>query len=183
MSSTMMAMLLAGLMMILGFIALLSSKIYVSDDTHSPTEFEVPILGKLKTNYPALVFAIVGFALAAYAMNTEQLDQWKISGRLLPPADASGPIDWKSGHIELTPVLQRAFLDDFGRFDVYVNLKHGINFEDYIQTIDYSNGPVSVQIDTSRALESFEQHANDSFLEQRTSNTRTYKPVSVKRWQ
>jgi len=45
---------------ILGFIALLSSRIYIDQPSNSTGEVEVPFLGKPKGNYPALVFVLLG---------------------------------------------------------------------------------------------------------------------------
>ena len=48
-------MALGALCVLLGFVALLSSKIYIDDKTNAPTEVELPIIGKLKSNCPALL--------------------------------------------------------------------------------------------------------------------------------
>ena len=54
---------LGTLSILLGFIALLSQNIYLHPETKDLTEVEVPILGRLRTNYPALVFVLLGFSL------------------------------------------------------------------------------------------------------------------------
>ena len=58
---------IALLSIILGFVALLSQKVYLDATTKQPTEVQIPFLGKIKSNYPALVFAFLGAALAFYA--------------------------------------------------------------------------------------------------------------------
>ena len=57
---------IAALSIILGFIALIKQKVYLDKDTKKQTELEIPILGKLKTNYPSLVFVFLGFFLVYY---------------------------------------------------------------------------------------------------------------------
>ena len=54
---------------ILGFVALITQKIYINPETSEATEVEIPFIGKIKTNYPALVFAFLGFGLAFYVFN------------------------------------------------------------------------------------------------------------------
>ena len=56
--------LLAGLCFVLGFVALLKQKTYIDSQTNQPTEIELPFVGKLKSNFPALVFVVVGAFLA-----------------------------------------------------------------------------------------------------------------------
>ncbi len=52
-----------GTLSILGFIALLSRKIYLHPETKELTEVEVPILGRLRTNIPRWsLFTLLGFS-------------------------------------------------------------------------------------------------------------------------
>jgi len=55
-ATTLWAVILGTLCIILGFIALLSSRIYIDKASNSTVEVEVPFFGKLKGNYPTLVF-------------------------------------------------------------------------------------------------------------------------------
>lgn len=43
-------------------------KIYIDRETKQPIEIELPIVGKLKTNIPALVLFVIGFVLCIYPM-------------------------------------------------------------------------------------------------------------------
>ena len=73
---------LASISILLGFIALLKQKTYLDSKTNQPTDVEVPLVGRLKTNYPALVFVFLGFCLAFYVVH-KSLPQkeiiWKIT--------------------------------------------------------------------------------------------------------
>src|SRR5271157_213759 len=53
------AMLLLGALGILGF----GKRVYVDKDTGDIIELAVPILGKVKTSSPFIVFALIGFTL------------------------------------------------------------------------------------------------------------------------
>ena len=57
------------LTIILGFIALLTQKIYIDTDTKQLTQIDIPMVGKMKTNYPALIFLFLGIFLAVYAFS------------------------------------------------------------------------------------------------------------------
>jgi len=70
---TLWAMALGSLLALLGFIALLTSKFYVAGK--SQVEVQVPFLGKMKGNYPALVFVFLGVGLAVYALKTNADEQ------------------------------------------------------------------------------------------------------------
>ncbi len=59
----------AGFIMVVGGMWLIwKEKIYVDRETKEPIEIELPIVGKLKTNIPALVLFIIGFVLCIYPM-------------------------------------------------------------------------------------------------------------------
>ena len=83
---------------ILGFVALILQKTYLDPETQKPTEVEVPVIGKLKTNYPALVFVFLGFAGAFYSFQRSQVKekvQWTIQGSLVDSAHRIK--DWSNG--------------------------------------------------------------------------------------
>jgi hypothetical protein len=60
---------LAGFIMVVGGMWLIwKEKIYIDRETKEPIEIELPIIGKLKTNIPALVLFVIGFVLCIYPM-------------------------------------------------------------------------------------------------------------------
>lgn len=96
--------LMSGLCIVLGFVALLLQKTYVDTNTNTPTEVELPLIGKLKTNIPALVFLLVGAGLAFYAFHAREQkghEDWSISGKFVAPAGRQ--IEWEAGTIYLWP--------------------------------------------------------------------------------
>ncbi|MGH2508312.1 MAG: hypothetical protein ACRDHZ_13055, partial [Ktedonobacteraceae bacterium] len=60
---------IGAILIFLGFIALLSQKIYIDHRTNKATEIDVPILGKMKANYPALIFVFLGCAVVVFGLN------------------------------------------------------------------------------------------------------------------
>jgi hypothetical protein len=100
-------LILAAFAIVLGFVALLCSKIYVIDNgTGKATEVDLPLVGKMKTNYPALVFILVGTALATYSLNqpylfldSQQPVLWNIKGQL--QQSGHDIADWRFGEIKL----------------------------------------------------------------------------------
>ena len=76
---TLWAMGLGSLLALLGFVALLTSKFYVAGK--SQVEVQVPFLGKMKGNYPALVLVFLGVGLAVYALKTNA-DEQKIQQKI-----------------------------------------------------------------------------------------------------
>jgi hypothetical protein len=195
------ALILGASCVLLGFFALLSSRIYVDAASATAVEVEVPFFGKLKSNYPALAFVLLGTALAAYAVKADsdfrgqklasdaKLDGikasapgdelWGISGRLVS-ADGK-PVDWARGEFTLfsgSPDLR--ILPD-GHFEVKLRIRKGEDLEHYVQKIDYSNFESgSVTIYPQAELEKFNK--SEGLLEAKTELTRKYKPVKLQAW-
>ena len=54
------------LSILMGFIALLAQKIYMKNN-NEVSEIEIPLIGKMKFNYPALIFVFIGVVLIFYS--------------------------------------------------------------------------------------------------------------------
>jgi hypothetical protein len=135
---------IASLSIILGFIALLSQKIYMDAATGEATEVDVPLFGKIKSNYPALVFAFLGIALAGCAFQKAYpppLEPWTLTGRFTPPEGKD--VD-TAGNLTLVhdPVTVTNKIDPKGRYEITVNIPKGRSVEDAFETLNYtsSNG-------------------------------------------
>lgn len=141
---------LAALCFLLGFAALLMQKIYIDSQTNQPTEIELPLVGKLKTNIPALVFVGIGAFLAYVAWSKPPdlgEEQWTITGSFLAPKGEA--VKWEDGTLA---VLPRAFestpLQD-GSFQIQGSIQKGKKFEDVATAIVYTNAKVSAQINVA----------------------------------
>jgi hypothetical protein len=143
---------IAVLSIILGFVALLSQKIYLDATTKEPTEVEVPFLGKIRSNYPALVFVFLGVALAFYAFQRSyppKKEMWNLEGFFTPP---DGKTVDRAGALELRgpdPIVVKNTIDDdkTGHFQIWVNIPEGKSVEQVFETLNYTYSDGSAYID------------------------------------
>lgn len=193
---------LGALCVLFGFVALLTSKIYIDTKTNSPVEVAIPFLGKVKGNYPALVFVMLGSAIAVYAIksnadiqlqeiasnraiqeakaNTPGDDQWTITGRMVRPDGKA--IDGYRGVMNLTSGSPRVDYKPGGVFEISLRLKKGEALEDYVEKIDYSSYESgSMTIYPKLEFEKRNRKEN-SLLEHQTDFTRQYRPVTLQVW-
>jgi hypothetical protein len=195
------ALWIGGLSVILSFVALLTSRIYINTSTNgaaenAATEVDVPFFGKIKSNYPALALALLGVALAGYAVKTDfdlqakQVDadatskagddRWVISGRLLSPDGER--VDWSHGVFTLTYGSPDIQINPDGSFRIALAIRKGVSLEEYLQTIDYSDNAMSTKIYPQQELKKFKLNDTSSLLENQTELTRAYKPMKVVKW-
>ncbi len=174
---------ISALTIILGFVALLKQKTYVDPDTRKPTEIEIPIIGKMRTNYPALVFVFAGVALAVLAFNRSYptpKEQWEITGSFKSNVDSN--INWENGTIILFPIDFRTEISRKGNFRITAMIEQGLSFEDVIQSIDYSHVKGSVQIIPRNEFLAFKKEES-SLVENATETGRKYKPIKIEEYQ
>lgn len=161
------------LTIILGFIALLTQKIYIDRNTQQPTEIEIPTVGRMKTNFPALVFVVLGFFLAFYTIPKSfppQKNEWVVTGSFVSGED----INWQDGTLTVFPADFKCAVDPNGRFEIKAKIEEGKTFEDIIQFIDYSHPRGSMQIYPKK-----EYDAKETLIKHETKNSREYKPINV----
>lgn len=175
---------LSFLSVILGFVALLNQKIYLDAQTREATEIDVPILGKMKTNYPSLVFVFLGFAMAVAVLvqhgKTEPVT-WKVSGQFLSD---DREMQWLAKDLTVFPCgLQIAMNKDTGEFNIELDIEKGKNFEDTIEVITYSAPKASGTIIPGRQMELFDQGDSGSLLKTKGSRLRMYKPAPLEPFQ
>ncbi|WP_347260864.1 hypothetical protein [Rudaea sp.] len=191
--TTLWVLVLSGVLVLLGFIALLLTKIYAVSGT-GETVVDFGILGKMKSNYPALVFVAIGGALSMYAVKTNgeaqhlrsQLEKdlapvdWLVTGQIVLPADA--PKDTlQLGTVDAVPEASPFFINQDGTFELHVKIPHGVDFEKAIQTIAYTSAFGSFQIDPAAEFAKFVANPNESLLQKKEDEVRKYKPVTVVR--
>lgn len=75
-------------------------KTYIDSQTNEPTEIELPLIGRLRSNFPALVFVVVGALLAYAGWSKPPADlgeePWTITGSFVAPKDV--PVKWEKRH-------------------------------------------------------------------------------------
>lgn len=171
------------LSILLGFIALLTQRIYLDVNTQKPVDIDVPLLGKMKTNYPALVFVFFGFFLAFYVLEKQlpakeikEVD-WNISGTFTDPEIN----DWRTGgKLILFPTKITPDVDRNGKFTISMKIEEGKSFEDMIEKIEYSHREGDVRIYPRDEYSAYVK-GEACKLEKAASHVRSYKPVPLQR--
>jgi hypothetical protein len=174
---------LAILSILLGFIALLTQRIYLDVNTQKPVDIDIPLLGKMKTNYPALVFVFLGFFLAFYVLEKQlppkekkEVD-WDIVGTFTDPEIN----DWHSGgELRLVPEIIMKNVDPNGRFRISIPIVEGTSFEDKIEKIHYEHRDGQVIIYPRKEYSAKVKNETCN-LEEATSHVRTYRPIPLQR--
>ena len=177
-------LILATLSFLLGFVALLSSKIYIDKATNAPLEVDMPFVGKMKTNYPALFFVAVGALIAAYSLKqhynykaSQQKVRWTISGVLKQPTqDVS---DMRSGQLKLVDVGPITELTEDGHYTIYIDLPNDQSFESAVEQIAYTGTRSQGWLVPQRELAAFEKDPTTSKLQLKTPASRVYAPIEV----
>lgn len=169
------------LSIIFGFVALLTQKIYRidSDGKQEAEEIEVPLFGKLKSNYPALIFVFLGFSLAFVTFEKSfppQKVEWKIMGSFKDRDNTT--VDWTKGTITLFPSFMTYRISERGKFDITVNIDEGKTFEDFFELLDFSHPDASIQIEPEKEYKAY-RDGKETLIESVTKNTRKFKPLPV----
>jgi hypothetical protein len=171
---------IGAVLIILGFIALLTQRNYIDPATNAPTEVEIPLLGKMKANYPALIFVFLGcvmvnVGLRQYDRSAEVL--WRIDGTITT-ADAQD-VNWQLGRLEVFPASVKKDIDpETGRFWIEVQIPIGKTLEDVIEYIDYTHPFGGIQIFPKSELE-LNKNGKVSNLVKATEKVRVYKGTLV----
>lgn len=168
---------IAILAIILGFIALLTQKVYIDSATNQPTEVEIPLFGKIKTNIPALVFVFLGFATAIFAFNKSSMHKtpWRIDGVLTATNEK---IDWEKGTLTVLPSEFESKLSKNGHFTITMSIEDGKTFEEAVGLIDYSHEKGSIRIKPPKEYEAF-MDKKASLLKEVGPSVREYKNVPI----
>jgi len=138
---------IAALSIVLGFIALLKQKTYLDPRTNEPTSVEISNMGKMKSNYPALVFAFLGFALAVIAMLNRDAPvvpkpgkvDWTIQGTIKNPKFDSS-IDYSDFTVELAEPEVYCKIESDGKYRIKLQLDSGQQLESKYNRLEFSTG-------------------------------------------
>jgi len=142
---------LAAFALVLGFFALLKQKTYLDAQTGAvTTEIEVPFVGKLKTNAPALAFVIVGLAFG-YLANQEKANEAKETWTTTIPITIEGQLksqqnvpDWSSTEINVVPSsLTGQQVGPAGKYRIVVEVPKWQSFDDWLGAISFQFGALS----------------------------------------
>ena len=138
----------AGIAVILGFLALLTQKVYVDTENERVTSIEAFGV-KFHTNVPALLFVALGFALAGYAYYRSIVysDIWTIEAAFQSaegeiPMTASEIANLKNGRIVVHPsrLVAPPKIADDGTFMFLYKVYEGEQLDNAIDNIQYLDG-------------------------------------------
>lgn len=166
---------ISALAILLGFIALLAQKIYIDAKTNQPTQLSIPIIGKIKTNYPALLFLFLSFVMAYMALEKSYPPRkipWTIHGSF--ETTACEDFDWREGIFTLHPTDFYTDMSPSGEFVINGNIEEGKTFEDIVEFIDYSHKSGSIQIYPKREYAAYKQ-GGETLIEAITDTHRKYR--------
>jgi hypothetical protein len=110
----------------LGGISLFIQKIYRLDEKGGQTVVDLPFIGRLTTNYPALGFVFIGAAMAIFTFSRTSvagIETWFITGQFTAPASKN--VDWQSGSIVVDPRIFRPTIYPNGTFQIEGPLERG----------------------------------------------------------
>ncbi|MDH2407008.1 hypothetical protein QCM77_45420 [Bradyrhizobium sp. SSUT18] len=138
------SLLIAVLALCLGFFALLRQHTYLDLKTSAPVDIELPILGRMKANYPALVFPFIAafFGQLAYISRELPRTQWSVAGTVgYADGNPLNSADWNGLQIKVLPDRYNTTVSKDnagGRFKITPALLDGYNFEDEIISVIFS---------------------------------------------
>lgn len=135
---------LAALALLFGFVALLKQKSYVDTKSRKVTAVEVPFFGKLRTNYPALVFVFVG-GIFGYLSSKTSIQTSKDYWTATKPMTVDGQLksdtniaDWSSTEITVIPSsLQFQSVTPQGHFRVELQIPQWQPFNKYLAAVSF----------------------------------------------
>ena len=172
---------ISSLSIILGFIALLTQKIYIDPKTNKPTSIKIPFFGEMITNFPALVFLFVGGGLALFTFNKSYPPPppkqviWKLSGSFEKPKGYCGNLNWKEGTLVLIPnTVISSEIKTNGIYFINVQADEGKNIEDIFECIDYTLNDLNAQINLKDQYINY-TNGKASLIENTTKTTRKYR--------
>lgn len=152
--------LLAALALGLGFVALIKQKTYLDPSGGTVTAVEVPFIGKMQTNYPALLFVFVGIAFGYMAfdykvkINTAK-ETWTarktftIDGQLRSKKNVA---DWSNTEITVVPSsMLNQQVDSSGHYRIDLQIPKRDSFERWAQSINFQEGELSGRISPGAA--------------------------------
>jgi hypothetical protein len=168
---------LSFVVIVLGGISLFVQRIYKLDKEGDKTVIELPFLGKLSTNYPALGFVFVGAAMAIFAFSRTGTDRWFVTGQFKAPP--SKKVEWTKGTLTVEPRSFDVGIDGNGGFQISGNVTSGQKFEDVVGQITYTDEHFTGKILTMEAYDDYKNSLPTTVIHDMSNTGRNYKPVEV----
>lgn len=188
-------LIIAVLALCLGFFALLRQHTYLDPQTNAQLEIELPLLGKMKANYPALIFPFIAafFGYLGYVARDPPRTNWTVAGTV---GYANGNLldtaDWAKLQIKVVPDRYDATVskeNEGGRFKIAPALFDGSNFEDEITAVIFmlakdGSELLSCQFSPKQELDNWKSTSkhDDSLIQNAAQYSRTLKGVKLNKY-
>lgn len=176
----------AVVLVVLGFIALLTQKTYLDSTTQKPVEIEVPLFGKLKANYPSLAFVFLGAVLAFVAFEKSfppRKVDWTLTGSLKHPAHKR--INWTQGYdLALIPstVIVKERMGDKGEFELVALIDEGKSIEQVFELLVFTHAEGSVRVPLKAEYDAYRKKGS-SLITAATDHTRHFGQIPIETFQ
>lgn len=137
-------LLIAVLALCLGFFALLRQHTYLDPKTNAPLEIELPLLGRMKANYPALIFPFIAafFGYLGFISRETPSTEWSVAGTVgYADGNMLNSVDWSELQIKVIPDRYNSTIhkdNAGGHFTITPALPDGFKFEDEITSVIFS---------------------------------------------
>ena len=174
---------IAALSIILGFVALLTQKIYIDKDTKQKIDFTIPFFGKIKTNYPALIFTILGFWLIYYVTDKSyppsQIN-WVLEGYFV----CQDSIKFDDETIYVHPSNIVSSLPENpntkGKFRIDIRIDEDKSIEDVIEYFSYDhNLGGNIRVNLENELDKFNEGDVSSLIKERSTSSLNFKDLQL----
>jgi hypothetical protein len=186
----------AVLAILLGFVALLLQKNYLDVNNNMKTEVEVPLFGKMTTNFPALVFLFIGAAIigvVAYRAPSAppaSIVIWSVSA---PAVQLAGGVeikkaDWDTKFkVNLLPDnhpgldLKR---ENEGHFTLNLPLIEGTSFEQAVKEIVFElegDTYFTCSLNPEEELKIYQNDKANSILSSVNDGVRVFKTIKLRK--
>lgn len=169
------------LLIIFGFIALLTQKVYIDPNTNQPTEIQIPFFGKLKTNIPSIAFLFLGFMLAfiTFAKSYHPEVKWEINGSVRNLGDKD--IDWSVADVILIPMVSRIEISDRGIFTGIAMIEEGKALQDAYTEIVISHPNAGKSFYLKTLFDNYNE-GKESLIEISEKQYVKFKPLPVEQY-
>ena len=174
---------IAALSIILGFVALLTQRIYIDKDTKQKIDFSIPFFGRIKTNYPALVFTILGFWLIYYVTDKcyppKQID-WILEGYLI----SENSINFDDGTLHIHPSNIETYVSENkgikGKFCIDIWVDENKSIDEAVEYISYDHDTGgSIKIILADELNKYNHGDMSSMINGRSSSSLDFKELML----
>lgn len=176
----------AVVLVVLGFVALLKQKTYLDAATQKPVDIEVPLLGKLKANYPSLAFVFLGTVLAGVAFEKSfppRKVEWALTGSLKHPGRKH--VNWAQGYdLTLIPstVIVKERMGDQGEFELVALIDEGKSIEQAFELLVFTHPEGSVRVPLKAEYDAY-RHKGNSLITAATAHTRHFGKIPIETYQ